>query len=89
MVDDVDSISKSLGWDVVDELIAPQDEPRCPEVAKVMAAKPDVFITALGNDPWEISAIQQITRPAPFVPADQLRLRLLERAADAAQQAAV
>jgi branched-chain amino acid transport system substrate-binding protein len=66
---DVDSISKSLGWDVVDDLIAPQDAPNAaPEVAKVIAAKPDVFITALGNDPWEISAIQQMQQAGATFP---------------------
>jgi branched-chain amino acid transport system substrate-binding protein len=67
--DDVDSISKSLGWDVVDNLIAPQDAPNAaPEVTKVIAAKPDVFITALGNDPWEISAIQQMQQAGATFP---------------------
>jgi branched-chain amino acid transport system substrate-binding protein len=67
--DDVDSISKSLGWDVVDNLIAPQDAPNAaPEVTKVIAAKPDVFITALGNDPWEISAVQQMQQAGATFP---------------------
>jgi branched-chain amino acid transport system substrate-binding protein len=66
---DVASISQSLGWDVVDKLIAPQDESNAaPEVARVIADKPDVFITALGNDPWEISAVQQLEQAGATFP---------------------
>ncbi len=65
----VAAISKSLGWDVIDNLIAPQDAPNAaPAVAKVIAAKPDVFITALGNDPWEISAVKQLQQAGATFP---------------------
>jgi branched-chain amino acid transport system substrate-binding protein len=67
--DGVTTIAKSLGWDVVEDLITPQDAVNAaPDVAKVIAAKPDVFIMALGTDPFEIAAVKQIEQAGATFP---------------------
>ena len=66
---EVNSLAKSLGWNVVENLITPQDATNAaPDVAKVIAAKPDVFIMALGTDPFEIGAVKQIEQAGATFP---------------------
>jgi branched-chain amino acid transport system substrate-binding protein len=65
----VTALVKSKGWDVVEDLITPQDAINAaPDVAKVIAAKPDVFIMALGTDPFLISAVKQIEQAGATFP---------------------
>lgn len=66
---DVNTMTKSLGWDVVASEISPQDAiSAAPALAKIIAAKPDVLIMALGTDPFLISAMKQIQQAGATFP---------------------
>jgi branched-chain amino acid transport system substrate-binding protein len=66
---DVNAMSKSLGWDVVASEISPQDAINAaPALAKIIAAKPDVLIMALGTDPFLLSAMKQIQQAGASFP---------------------
>jgi branched-chain amino acid transport system substrate-binding protein len=54
---------KALKWKLVASVIAPQNAVDASTgISQIIAAKPDVLIMALGNDPWLISAMNQIER---------------------------
>ncbi len=66
---DVNAMSKSLGWDVVASEISPQDAINAaPALAKIIAAKPDILIAALGTDPFLLSAMKQIQQAGATFP---------------------
>jgi branched-chain amino acid transport system substrate-binding protein len=66
---DVNTMTKSLGWDVVASEISPQDAiSAAPAISKIIAAKPDILIMALGTDPFLISAMKQIQQAGATFP---------------------
>jgi branched-chain amino acid transport system substrate-binding protein len=66
---DVNAMSKSLGWDVVASEISPQDAINAaPALEKIIAAKPNILIMALGTDPFLISAMKQIQQAGATFP---------------------
>jgi branched-chain amino acid transport system substrate-binding protein len=61
--DAVSAKVKALKWNIVASVIAPQNAVDASTgISQIIAAKPDVLIMAIGNDPWLISAMNQIER---------------------------
>jgi ABC-type branched-subunit amino acid transport system substrate-binding protein len=66
---DVNSMVKQLGWDVVASVISPQDAVNAaPGITKIIGAKPSIMIMALGTDPFLISAMQQLKQEGASFP---------------------
>ena len=66
---DVNAMAKTLGWDVVASEISPQDAINAaPALAKIIAAKPDILISALGTDPFLLAAMKQIQQAGANFP---------------------
>jgi ABC-type branched-subunit amino acid transport system substrate-binding protein len=66
---DVNSMTKKLGWDVVANVISPQDAVNAgPGITKIIAAKPTILIMALGTDPFLISAMKQLQQAGSTFP---------------------